>query len=139
MQGFLPVIVRTPHSLAAAQQLASSLDPTALALQTYDYAEEGLNACQLRYNVCFIPQFPSKYAWKSVQKAHLWYPMLQALKMAADVESFADGLPLYACFNPYFPDEGDLAAEKRRLEQKLRHSGSLVKGIYLQVDILPAS
>ena len=62
--------------------------------------------------------------------------MLQALEMAGTVKSFADGLPLYACFNPYFPDEGDLAAEKQRLEQKLRHSGSLVKGIYLQVDHL---
>ena len=64
--------------------------------------------------------------------------MLQALDMAEKVDSFAHSLPLYACFNPYFPDEGDLAAEKQRLEQKLRHSGSLVKGIYLQVDHLPA-
>ena len=64
--------------------------------------------------------------------------MLQVLEMAGAVESFADSLPLYACFNPYFPDKGDLAAEKQRLEQKLRHSGSLVKGIYLQVDHLPA-
>ena len=64
--------------------------------------------------------------------------MLQALDMAAEVDSSAHSLPLYACFNPYFPDEGDLAAEKQRLEQKLRHSGSLIKGIYLQVDDLSA-
>ena len=43
-------------------------------------------------------------------------------------------LPLYVCFNPYFPNPADAAAERNRLEEKLKYSNSRISGIYLQVS-----
>ena len=60
--------------------------------------------------------------------------MSQALGMAQRDESFPQHLPLYVCFNPYFPDPTDAAAERQRLEQKLKHGVRLVTGMYLQVS-----
>lgn len=59
--------------------------------------------------------------------------VLQALGMAQEDSDFPEHLPIYICFNPYFPEKEDRAAEKRRLEEKLERGGSLVRGIYLQV------
>ena len=53
--------------------------------------------------------------------------------MAHNDESFPRELPLYVCFNPYFPETADLSCERRRLEQKLKNGSSLIRGIYLQV------
>lgn len=58
---------------------------------------------------------------------------LQAMRIAQDDKSFPTELPLYVCFNPYFPDKADLSCERRRLEEKLRNGSCLVRGIYLQV------
>ena len=62
---------------------------------------------------------------------------LQALDLAQKDKSFPQHVPLYVCFNPYFPDQPDLAAERRRLKQKLEQGGSLITGIYLQVSCNP--
>ena len=53
--------------------------------------------------------------------------------MAQNDKSFPTELPLYVCFNPYFPDKADLLCERRRLEEKLKNGSGLVRGIYLQV------
>ena len=58
---------------------------------------------------------------------------LQAMRMAQDDKSFPTEVPLYVCFNPYFPDKADLSCERRRLEGKLKVGSGLVRGIYLQV------
>ena len=57
--------------------------------------------------------------------------------MAQKDKSFPKHLPLYVCYNPYFPDNADLAAERHRLEQKLKHGNGLITGIYLQVSRPP--
>ncbi|MCJ1354265.1 MAG: hypothetical protein MMC33_004252 [Icmadophila ericetorum] len=56
----------------------------------------------------------------------------QALEMAQKDKRFPKHLPLYVCFNPYFPDDADLAAERHRLKQKLEQGTGLITGIYLQ-------
>jgi hypothetical protein len=63
--------------------------------------------------------------------------IMQAVRMAREDKSFPTQLPLYVCFNPYFPDKTDLSGERRRLEEKLKHGSGLVKGIYLQVACPP--
>jgi len=52
--------------------------------------------------------------------------------MAQKDKSFPKHLPLFVCFNPYFPDKADLAAEKQRFQQKMSDGNSLITGIYLQ-------